>query len=77
MAEGGERGRGGDGGEKRRRWGIPIVARLIQFFFFTVEEKGGEDESSYIIHRFCSNDCEKLAVWKRSSVRVVKNGRRR
>lgn len=54
-----------------------IVARLIQFFSSRQRKKGGEDESSYIIHRFCSNDCEKLAVWKRSSVRVVKNGRRR
>lgn len=42
MAEGGERGRGGDGGEKRRRWGIPRDCRKINtVFFFTAEEKGG------------------------------------
>lgn len=35
MAEGGERGRGGDGGEKRRRWGdIPRDCRKINTVFF-------------------------------------------
>lgn len=65
MAEGGGTGRGG--GEERGRWGIyrAIVARVIQFFLHGRGKRGEgeEDESSYIIRRFCSNDSEKLAVW--------------